>query len=62
MRQGHTPISHQKHTADRPCGCSTEKETDVLICKCGAAYTNEALSFVVWNCYDCGRKMLIRFL
>lgn len=50
----HTPEKHVEHTADVPCGCAIPRKHDAFICSCGAAYTNEAFSFPVWRCYDCG--------
>ena len=48
----HTSLAHAKHR-NVPCGCSVDRETDVVVCKCGAAYTSEALEFPQFWCYDC---------
>ena len=54
-RRGHSPHSHKFHVTGIPCGCSLEPKTDWLVCECAAAYTDEAISFPFWTCYDCGR-------
>lgn len=49
----HTPSSHVEHKLPN-CGCWTGGDV-YLLCKCGAAYGDEVLSFSRWRCYDCSR-------
>ena len=56
-----TPSAHIFHNI--PCGCATEsdisdKNTEISVCQCGAAYLwLELITFPpdVFRCYDCGR-------
>lgn len=54
MAEFHTPHAHAAHT--NPCGCSTSALDAKWICKhCGAAYTNDLVTFLRFRCYDCGQ-------
>ena len=53
LEEAHTPHLHFSHK--KSCGCSTDREADFAVCKCGAAYTYDVLSFHYFRCYDCGR-------
>ena len=49
----HVSIYHQNHT--NPCCCAIEEKDAYTVCDCGARYTADIVTFVVFTCYDCGR-------
>ena len=54
----HTPKAHIAHNSGIPCGCVEDIAAPgtYIDCKiCGAAYHwEEASSFPLFRCYDCG--------
>ncbi len=61
MEKLKTPDAHAGHSPRVPCGCATTPGAVAVACTlCGAHYTNDALSFTRWRCYDCGQFVPLR--
>ena len=60
MPEPRLPRAHAQHLLDNQiitCGCTTPDKA-TFICKCGACYDDEVLSFNIWRCYDCNRSWI----